>query len=146
MLTDRILVPVANEEDARRTFGAVLDTLISDVSPSSVIIAAHVIEKAGGAPDKAPLPARQEQAEATLSLLENLFQQADSEIETEVAYGTDVVETLCELAMEKDATAIVFVPRPSGRLTRLLSGDLSARLIVESPVPVLTLPQPAEEG
>jgi len=61
-LTTRMLLPVAHEEDAKRTCRALLNHRLGEPDSSKIIVV-HVIEKAGGAPDKAPLPAREEQAE-----------------------------------------------------------------------------------
>lgn len=54
-LFKRVLVPVANRKDARSTAAALepyLDSTVDD------ILAVHVIEEAGGAPDKASVEQR----------------------------------------------------------------------------------------
>ena len=142
-LTSRILVPVANEEDAPRTCEAIAEHL-SDEADTTDVVAFHVIEKAGGAPDKAPLPAREEQAERIFKIVESYSQTFGYTVETRLVFGTDVLESILDGAVEADATSILFVPRPSGRLTRLLTGNLSSQLVSEAPVPVITLPQPSE--
>jgi len=142
-LTSRILLPVANEEDATRTCEAIIEHLSKEADTTDVV-AVHVIEKADGAPDKAPLAAREEQAERIFSIVEQYSQTLGYDVETRLIYGTDVLESLFDVADEADVTSILFVPRPSGRLTRLLTGDLSSQLVLESPVPVITLPQPSE--
>ncbi len=142
-LTSRVLVPVANEEDATRTCEAIAEHLSEEVDTTDVI-ALHVIEKAGGAPDKAPLPAREEQAERIFTIVESYSQTFGYDVETRLVYGTDVLESMLDGAVDADATSILFVPRPSGRLTRLLTGDLSSQLVLKAPVPVITLPQPSE--
>lgn len=141
-LTSRILVPVANEEDAARTCQAIIEHL-ADETDTTEIVAVHVIEKAGGAPDKAPLPAREEQAERIFRLVEQHAETFAYDLDTRLVYGTDVLESLFDAAVEADATSILFVPRPEGRLTRLLSGNISSQLILNSPVPVITLPSPS---
>ncbi|MDR5673223.1 universal stress protein [Halalkaliarchaeum sp. AArc-GB] len=140
-LTSRILLPVANEEDATRTCKALVEHL-SEEAETTDVIAVHVIEKAGGAPDKAPLAAREEQAERIFGIVKQYSSILDYTLETRLVYGTDVLESIRDLAVEEDVTSILFVPRPDGRLTRLLTGDLSAKLVLESPVPVISLPQP----
>ncbi len=142
-LTDRILVPVANEGDATRTCEAISEHLSKEAGTTDVVVL-HVIEKADGAPDKAPLAAREEQAERLFDIVESYSQTFGYDVETRLVYGTDVLESIVDCAVEADATSILFVPRPSGRLTRLLTGDLSSQLVLESPVPVITLPQPSE--
>ncbi len=142
-LTSRILLPVANETDAARTCEAVGEHL-SEEADTIDVVAVHVIEKAGGAPDKAPLAAREAQAERTFTVVEQYSRMLDYDLETRLVYGTDVLESLLDVATEAEVTSILFVPRPGGRLTRLLTGDLSSKLILESPVPVVSLPQPSE--
>ncbi len=142
-LTSRILLPVANEEDATRTCEAIIEHL-SEEADTTDVVAVHVIEKADGAPDKAPLAARQEQAERIFRIVKQYAQTLGYDVETRLVYGTDVLESLLDVAVEADTTSILFVPRPGGRLTRLLTGDLSAQLVLESPVPVISLPQPSK--
>lgn len=142
-LTGKVLIPIANEDDAERTCEAVLAHLDPDRPPEVTVV--HVIEKAGGAPDKAPLDARQEQAEEIFHIAEAYLTGEGYDADTRIAYGTDVVDALVDAAEDTGATAIAFVPRESGRLARLLTGDLSKRLVLESPVPVVSLPVPREE-
>lgn len=143
-LTGDVLIPIANEANAERTCEAVLANIDSSDPPTMTVV--HVIEKAGGAPDKAPLEARQNQADEIFRIVDQCFADAGFDIDTRVAYGTDVVESLINAVEDIDATAIVFVPRESGRLARFLTGNLSSRLVQESPVPVLSLPVSGENG
>ena len=55
---DRVVVPVANRDDAAAT----ATTLQSYFAMDSTVIAVHVIEKAGGAPDKASVEQREQRA------------------------------------------------------------------------------------
>lgn len=142
-LTGRILVPVANEEDSKRTCEAIAEHL-SEEADTTDFVALHVIEKAGGSPDKAPLPAREEQAERIFNIFESYSQIFKYDVDTRLVYGTDVLESILDGALEVDASSILFVPRPSGRLTRLLSGELSSQLVLKASVPVITLPPPSD--
>ena len=134
MATDsrHLLVPIANEDDAEKTCGALESHLGENVERLTVV---HVIEKAGGYIDKAPLEMREEQAERIFSFVESWF-STGPEIRRELRYGTDVVEVLLDAAEELDVDAIVFTPRPSSRLVRLLTGDSSYRLLTESEHPI----------
>ncbi|QLG62227.1 universal stress protein [Halorarum salinum] len=133
---DHLLVPIASEEDAEATCAA-LEPFLDDVGR---VTAVHVIEKAGGAMDKAPLEKRQEDAATFLGVVDAAL--GDSvPVETRVAYGTDVVETLFREAAEIGATAIAFRPRGGSRLLRIISGDTASRLVTEPEIPVITLPQ-----
>ncbi|MEF8915954.1 universal stress protein [Natronomonas sp.] len=132
---DRIVVPVATPEDAQETCLA-LEPHLDEIE---VVIAVHVIEKAGGAMDKAPLEKREEDAEEILGIVENRLAD-EVAVSTRVAYDTDIVDGVFEAATDADATSIVFVAREGGRLIRLLSGDTAARIISEAPIPVVALP------
>lgn len=135
-LLGRVLVPVANEEDARETFTALLRYL-EDGTKLHVV---HVIEKADGAPDKAPLAARRAQATEIFSFADRFLGET-AELETELRYGTSVVDEIVAAAEESDATAILFVPRASGRLPRLLTWDKTRQLVATDRVPVVVLPR-----
>lgn len=126
-------VPVANEKDATATCEA-LETILD--GSVEVITVVHVIEKTEGYMDKAPLEARQDQAERIFSIVEDRFATGPL-VRRELRYGTDVVDEILTAADNVDATAIGFSPRPSNRLHRMLSGNESYRLITESEQPVV---------
>jgi hypothetical protein len=63
-LLDHLLVPVASEADAEQT-AAALDPYLDDVERVTVV---HVVEKGGGAPDKAPLEKRKSDAAEFLAV------------------------------------------------------------------------------
>jgi nucleotide-binding universal stress UspA family protein len=134
-IMDRIVVPVATPEDAQETCRA-LEPHLEEIE---VVVAVHVIEKAGGAPDKAPLEKRQQDAEEILGIVENRLRE-EVAVDTRVVYDTDVVDGIIGAADDADATSIVFVGREGGRLIRLLSGDTANRIISEAPIPVVSLP------
>jgi hypothetical protein len=52
-----------------------------------------------------------------------------------------VVEAIFDAAGEVDASAIAYQPRGGNRLVQLLSGDLSAEIATDAPVPVIALPR-----
>jgi nucleotide-binding universal stress UspA family protein len=135
-LLQRVVVPVATEDDATET-AAALEPYLGEIES---IVAVHVIEKAGGGIDKAPLEKRQEDAEEILDVVEDELGDRVP-IERDTAYGTDVVGTLLEEANNHDATAIAFVARGGSRLVQLLSGDTTIRLVTEATLPVVALPQ-----
>jgi nucleotide-binding universal stress UspA family protein len=143
-LTDRILLPLANETDAERTCAAVTRELSDEETVPSIVVT-HVIEKGGGTPDKAPLSAREEQAESIFRRAENYLEDEGFTVESDLVYGTDVVDELVAAAETHDVTSIAFLPRPKGGLlSRLFAGDLSGELVLASPVPVVALPLPNE--
>jgi nucleotide-binding universal stress UspA family protein len=130
-LLDRVLLPVASTEDAAATAAALEGYDIGE------IVAVHVIEKAGGAPDKAGVQQREEEA---VEIFRVLRESLDQPIETEITYGTDVAETIFDAAHEIDASSIVITPRGGSRWIRLLTGDVALSLITESDLPVVVLP------
>jgi len=114
-LFDRVLLPVASVEDARSTCRAVAPYVDGDV------LAVHVVEKAGGAPDKAGVEQRELEAERIFDAVRECL---DHPVSTEILYGTDVAETIFAAAADHDATAVVITPRGGGRWLRLLTGTL----------------------
>lgn len=142
--TGRLLLPLANEDDATATARAVERTY-GDDADDVTLVAVHVIEKGGGYLDKAPLEKRQEQAEEVFAIVRETLESAGFTVETDLVYDTDVIDALVDAAGEMDATAIVFVPRPRSRLSELLSGSPSYRLVTESSVPVVALPRPNDD-
>ena len=133
----RIVVPAADPDDAERTATALAPRL----DPTSTVIFVHVIEKAGGGIDKAPLESRKEYAQKVFDRARGPLEATEATVETELLYGTDVVETIFEGADEWDADAIAFIPREGSRITELLTGDVSRRLVREASIPVVALPQ-----
>lgn len=141
LVFDRLLLPLASEDDATRTAAALIEQF-GDGGVRPTLTAVHVIEKGEGAIDKVPVSAQKEEAQRLFDTFEGQLAEAGFNVTRHTAYGGDIVDALIEAAADQEATAIVFLPRPGGTLSRLLGGDLSNRLIGESPVPVIALPQP----
>ncbi|WP_082677731.1 universal stress protein [Haloferax sp. Q22] len=133
-ITKHLVVPVANEEDARET-ARVLDSY--EYGQVTVV---HVIEKGGGVPDKLPL----EQAELRASDVFGAFRGFIPEADTETAYSRDVVAAIIDVAADVDASAIAFHPRGGSRLVQFLSGDTALKLITDADRPVISLPEQTE--
>ena len=133
----RIVVPAADPDDAERT----ATTLASRLDPTSTVIFVHVIEKGGGSIDKAPLESRKEYAQEVFDRAREPLETTEATVETDLLYGTDVVEAIFEGADGWDADAIAFIPREGSRITELLTGDVSRRLVREASIPVVALPQ-----
>lgn len=139
-ILQRIVVPVATPEDAQETCEAIQPHL----DEVGTVIAVHVIEKAGGAIDKAPLAKREEDAEEILGIVENRLGN-EVAVSTRVVYDTDTVDGIFGAAEDADATSVVFVSREGGRLIRLLSGDTATRIVSEASIPVVALPDSEDE-
>lgn len=133
----RALVPVANREDAAATTAALapyVDTA------GGTVIAVHVIEKAGGALDKASVEQRELAARDIFAVVTDGLSNTNMALETAILYGTDVAATLIDAAHDFDASAIVFTPRGGSRWKQLLTGDITHNLVSNSDVPILVLP------
>lgn len=135
ILFDHVVIPVASEEDAVAT-SASLEPYLDDIER---VTAVHAIEKAGGAPDKAPLEKRREDAAEFLAVVDTRIGQSVA-VDTRTVYGTDIVERLFETADEVGASALAFRARGGSRIVRLLTGDTATRLITDPPIPVVSLP------
>jgi nucleotide-binding universal stress UspA family protein len=130
-------VPVASVEDAEITLDVVLDRVAAAGGRMTV---AHVVEKAGGAPDKASMEQREAIAEEAFALARDRAAAAGVDVETELLYGTDVAATIVEGAHAADATAIVFAPREQKWWWDLFSEDVADALVHDSDLPVVVLP------
>lgn len=135
---DRVLVPIASESDAKSTCEALLEYLPENGATVHVV---HVIEKAGGAPDKAGVSQREERAEQIFEHCHTVLDESTASLETEILYGTGVAETLLDHARSIDASAIVFTPRGASRWVKLLTGSVAENILTGTDRPVIVLPQ-----
>lgn len=142
-LLTRVVLPVASIEDAETTCESVLPRLRDR---GSDVLAVHVIEKAGGAPDKASVEQRENRARDIFAVVEEALAESGIELETKILYGTDVAGTILGAADEFDASAIVFTPRGSSRWLKLLTGDTASGLMDSSDRPVIVLPDEEAGG
>jgi len=133
----RVLVPVANEDDGKATAAALRPYV---AGADCTVIAVHVIEKAGGAPDKASVEQRKQFARDIFAVVTDGLADTDITLETELRYGTDIASALIDAAHELDASAIVFTPRGGSRWRKLLTGDVTHNLVNNSDIPILALP------
>ncbi len=132
-----ILVPVADPEDGEETAAALAPYL----TDSSSVLVVNVIEKGGGAPDKASVEQREAYAKEIFDRATESLEGRAGTVETAILFGTDVVETIREAAVERDVDAVVFEPRKGNRFVELLTGDVARRLIKQASVPVVALPR-----
>ncbi|MCU4924508.1 universal stress protein [Halobacteria archaeon AArc-dxtr1] len=126
-----VLLPVANEEDARATART-----LEPYQPDRVT-ALHVVEKGEGVPDKTPVEQSEEIAADSFVAVRTVFPDADGR----KSYSRDVTEAIFDVADEIDATAIAFRSRAGSRITQLLSGDRSLKLVTQTDRPVIALPR-----
>ncbi|WP_435154934.1 universal stress protein [Haladaptatus sp. DFWS20] len=141
-LFDRVVLPVASEKDAKATCDAALERI---ESAGGQVVAVHVIEKGGGVVDKASVEQREERADDIFEIVRNRCDALGVPVETEIVYGTDIAESIFDVADEVDATAIAFTPRGGSRWVKLLTGDVMLSLITETNRPVVVLPDAEED-
>lgn len=131
-----IMIPVATDDDARMTCAA-LQPYLEDTER---VTAVHVIEKAGGAPDKAPLEKRREDSSDFLATVDSTLSKSVA-IDTRTVFATDIVSGLFSEATDAGADAIVFRPRGGSRIKRILAGDITTNLVTDPTIPVVSLPK-----
>jgi len=130
-LLSRVLVPVATEQDARKTAAQ-----LATYDPEQVTVL-HVVEKGEGVPDKTPVEHSEAVAQEAFDAVREVFPDA----ETATAYKRNVVEAIFETAEEVDASAIAYRSRGGNRLVHFLSGDFSLKLVTKATRPVIALPR-----
>ncbi|QCC46598.1 universal stress protein [Halobellus limi] len=130
------VVPIGDPDDAADT----AQIIGKFIPKGGKILVAHVVEKGGGAPDKASLEQREQFAEDAYNTFVETLPDGDYSIEFLPLYGRDVAETIIQGAEEVDATAIAFVPRGGSRWIKFLTGDVALNLVENSSIPVISLP------
>jgi nucleotide-binding universal stress UspA family protein len=136
-LLERVVVPIANRADAEATSAAVLGAV---AEAGGEVVAVHVVEKAGGAPDKASVEQRRAEGADAFDAFEAAGEDAGVPVERDLRFHTDVVEAIFEAAHEHDATAVAFTPRGGSRWLDLLTGDRSRALVKRAELPVVVFP------
>lgn len=130
-LLGHVLVPVATENDARKTAER-----LAPYAPDHVT-ALHVVEKGDGSADKTPVEQSEEIAARSFAAVRESFPEADDH----TAYARNVVEAIFEAADEVEASAIAYRSRGGNRLVQFLSGDRSLKLVTQADRPVIALPR-----
>jgi nucleotide-binding universal stress UspA family protein len=136
-LLSRVVLPVASEEDAQATCEAALPDI---AAAGGDVIAVHVIEKAGGAMDKAGVEQREEYADEIFAVVTDACEDTGVPCETDVVFDTDVVDGIFDAARDHDASAVAFTPRGGSRWLDLLTGDRSRDIVKRAELPVVVFP------
>ena len=137
---ETVYVPIANPEDADATARAIHRYAHED----SEVIVCHVVEKAGGAPDKASVEQREQYAEEAYETFLEVLPGGWGTVRFETRYGRDVAQTIVDGAEAAGATVIAFTPRGGSRWVHLVTGDVARDLVENSDVPVISLPEQSE--
>jgi nucleotide-binding universal stress UspA family protein len=132
----RVVVPVANRDDAAVT----ATTPRSYVVMGATVIAVHVIEKAGGAPDKASVEQREQRAAEIVSVITGGFDDSGVALGTDLRYGTGSASSIVGAAHDRSARATVFTSRGGSRWRKLVTGDVTHNLVRSSDIPILVIP------
>jgi nucleotide-binding universal stress UspA family protein len=137
-LTETVVVPVASPDDATTT----AEALVPHLGDAERLVFVYVVEKAGGAPDKASVEQREEYAAEVFEAAQEALDEAgvDTETDGRVVYGTSVPGAVFDLCDEIDASSVALVPRPTSRLLGLLVGDRMDAFVQDNNVPVVVLP------
>lgn len=138
-LLDRVVVPVANEEDTEATCHAIRPHL----EAFAEILLVHVVEQTPGYMDHASPTVLEEDARRFLDHARGELGE-DVVADVDIRFGRDAAQEIADFADEREATAIAFHPRQKGLLSRLVDPSHESRLIRVSPVPVVGLPPPDE--
>ncbi len=135
-LTGTVVIPLASPDDASTTARAAAPYL----GTADKVVLTYVVEKGGGAPDKASLEQMEGYAEKVFDAAREELADAETEVETRVLYGTSISKTVFDLCDEVGASSVALVPRESNRLFKLLVGDRVRPFIEDNDIPVVVFP------
>jgi len=135
-LTGTVVMPLASPDDAEKTAEAAVPYL----DETEHVVLVHVVEKAGGAPDKAGVEQREEYADEIFEVAEGALSPTGVSVETRLLYSTSVSGAVFELCDEVGASSVVLLPRETNRFLTLLVGDRVRSFVEENYLPVVVLP------
>lgn len=137
-LFERILIPLADSEDAERTARAVRPHLTS----GTTLVVTHVNE--GGSGETTVETGRDEFAESVYerfhSVLFSILDPDDIQFEWVTLQGREVSEALADAVGIVDPSLVVFTPRDIDDWDRTLAGDPGGQLIRATEIPVMVFP------
>ena len=136
-LLESVVVPIAGPVDATET----ARSLQPHVPSGATVQPVHVVEKGGGAPDKASVTHMEEYAEEVFEEFRDEFAADDVDLDCTILYGRSVVGAVLQHATETDASSIAFTPRGGSWWRRVLTGDKTRKFVNRSDIPVLTFPR-----
>ncbi len=138
---DRLLLPIANKEDAEATYRAVKPY----VKATTDIIVLHITKTDETDSDTGPSEVAEKQAANIFDVFVGSFTSERVTIETEHRTGSDPIAEIGTAADELNITAVGVLPRTKNILLRILSRENTTTLISSTDVPVVILPR-ADSG
>ncbi|MEZ3162294.1 universal stress protein [Halorubrum sp. RMP-47] len=133
-LFERILVPIADPEDAEATARA----LRPHLDAGTTLIVTHVTQGTGA--ETTIETGRDQFAGATYETFSDILYRRDLEFEWVTLAAREVAEALVDAIEMTEATLVTFTPRDIDAWKRTLAGDPGSRLIREADVPVMVFP------
>lgn len=150
-LLERLVIPVAGPEDAANTYRSLRPQIVDGeedddtADPDVALHVVYVVEKAGGAPDRASVEQRERHAQDAFDRFEMLAESDGFEVTSEIRYGTEVAEAVLASAREIDASAVAFTSRGTSRWLDLVTGGIRSSLLANADRPVVVLPSDMDE-
>ena len=125
-----VVVPVSNKQDTEKTVKE-----LSYFDPDHITIV-HLVENN----EQTPKDVHEDVADELHSIVLEEFEDA----EFELVQSDDIVKSISETAMEKEATSIVFRPAETTRIANVFSQSNNLRMITNFSIPVIALPDPED--
>jgi nucleotide-binding universal stress UspA family protein len=137
-LFDRILLPLADPDDAERTARAIRPYLDEETT----LIITHVTQ--GEAAGTTVAMGRDRFAEEIYETFIAVLGRQDLTIEWVTLEGRDVSEAIIDTIGTLEATLMAFTPRDLDTWSRTLAGDPGSRLVRDADIPVMVFPSRTE--
>lgn len=125
-----VVVPVSDQQDTEKTVEE-----LKYFDPDHITVV-YVVQGNEQTPKDIHLDTGDELHE----IVQDEFEEADFEL----VESDDIVSSIVDLAVDKDATSIVFRPSETSRISTVFSQSKNLKLITHSSVPVLALPEPED--
>jgi len=133
-LFQRVLLPLADPDDAERTARAIRPYLSDELT----LIITHVTE--GEAAGTTIATGKDQFVEEIYETFIAVLGRQEIRIEWVTLEGRDVSEAITDAISTVEATLVAFTPRDIDTWSRTLAGDPGAQLVRDTDVPVMVFP------